>query len=69
MVGRLAALSGVYAIEHKGPQQHAYTLEEFLARYKENFGSAPGIAMPASRTTDPLVVASPFSTCRNGRRA
>ena len=27
VVGRLAALSGVYAIEHKGPQQHAYTLE------------------------------------------
>jgi adenosine kinase len=51
VVGRLAALSGVYAIEHKGPQQHAYSLEEFVARYQENFGSAPGIAMPASRTT------------------
>jgi adenosine kinase len=40
-VGRLAALSGVYAIEHKGPQQHAYTLDEFQARYQENFGTAP----------------------------
>ena len=39
MVGRLAALSGVYAIEHKGPQQHAYTPAEFLARYHENFGA------------------------------
>jgi adenosine kinase len=51
VVGRLAALSGVYAIEHKGPQQHKYTLEEFVARYQENFGSVPEIAMPASRTT------------------
>ena len=25
VVGRLAWLSGVYAIEHKGPQQHSYT--------------------------------------------
>ncbi len=25
VVGRLAALTGVYAIEHPGPQQHSYT--------------------------------------------
>ncbi len=30
VVGRLAALTGVYAIEHPGPQQHSYTREEFL---------------------------------------
>jgi adenosine kinase len=45
VVGRLAALAGVCAIEHKGPQQHAYTVKEFVARYEENFGSAPEIAM------------------------
>jgi adenosine kinase len=41
VVGRVAALSGVYAIEHRGPQQHSYTLDEFRARYRENFGAAP----------------------------
>jgi adenosine kinase len=51
VVGRLAALSGVYAIEHKGPQQHSYTLDEFVARYQENFGSAPEIATTAGRST------------------
>ena len=49
VVGRLAALSGVYAIEHKGPQQHSYTLADFVARYKENFGSAPELALLAKR--------------------
>ncbi len=38
VVGRIAALTAVYAIEHKGPQQHAYTLDEFLERYHDNFG-------------------------------
>jgi adenosine kinase len=41
VVGRVAALAGVYAVEHPGPQQHSYTAEEFLARYQENFGGAP----------------------------
>jgi adenosine kinase len=43
VVGRLAALTGVYAIEHPGPQQHSYTREEFLGRYRENFGAPPEI--------------------------
>jgi adenosine kinase len=43
VVGRLAALTGVYAIEHPGPQQHSYTREDFLARYRENFGASPEI--------------------------
>jgi adenosine kinase len=42
-VGRLAALTGVHAIEHPGPQQHTYTIEEFLARYRENFGDSPDV--------------------------
>ena len=40
VVGRLASLSAVYAVEQHGPQQHAYTLPEFAARYRENFGSS-----------------------------
>jgi adenosine kinase len=47
-VGRLASLSAVYAIEHKGPQQHSYSFDQFIARYRENFGSAPPIA-PTSK--------------------
>lgn len=38
IAGRLAALTAVYAVEHRGPQQHRYTLDEFVARYAENFG-------------------------------
>ena len=30
VVGRLAALTAVYAVEQHGPQQHAYTLQEFV---------------------------------------
>jgi adenosine kinase len=41
VVGRVAALTAVYAIEHRGPQQHAYTLEQFRERYRENYGAAP----------------------------
>ena len=42
-VGRLAALTAVYAIEHPGPQEHSYTLEEFIARYQKNYGSSQEI--------------------------
>ena len=49
VVGRLAALAGVYAVEQHGPQQHAYTLPEFVARYRENFGSSSEIDELASR--------------------
>jgi adenosine kinase len=40
VVGRLASLSGVYAIEHHGTQQHAYSRRDFVTRYRENFGPA-----------------------------
>jgi adenosine kinase len=51
VVGRLAALTAVYAIENKGPQQHSYTRDQFVARYRECFGSDPGIAQPANLAT------------------
>ncbi|GIW87845.1 MAG: ribokinase [Isosphaeraceae bacterium] len=40
VAGRVAALAAVYAIEHPGPQQHRYTIEEFLGRYRDNFGDS-----------------------------
>ena len=41
VTGRIAALAAAYVIEHPGPQPQAYTLEAFVARYRENFGPAP----------------------------
>jgi adenosine kinase len=39
--GRLASLLGSIKIESQGPQNHAFTRAELLARYRENFGSVP----------------------------
>jgi adenosine kinase len=40
VTGRIAALAAAYVIEHPGPQPSSYTLEAFVARYRENFGPA-----------------------------
>jgi|YNPNPStandDraft_1061719.scaffolds.fasta_scaffold49714_1 adenosine kinase len=40
VTGRLAALAAVYCLEHIGTMNHRYTLPEFVARYRENFGDA-----------------------------
>jgi adenosine kinase len=36
--GRLGSVAATYVLEHLGGQSHAYTLEEFAERYKEQFG-------------------------------
>jgi adenosine kinase len=36
--GRLGSVAATYALEHLGGNNHAYTLDEFSARYKEQFG-------------------------------
>jgi adenosine kinase len=41
VVGRVAALTAVYAVERRGPQQHSYSVDEFRSRYRENYGDAP----------------------------
>lgn len=38
--GRIAALAAAYVLEHHGTQNHRYTLGEFAARYRQNFGQA-----------------------------
>jgi len=38
--GRIASLLGAIKIEQHGTQNHEFTLEEFAARYEENFGVA-----------------------------
>ena len=40
VVGRLGALTAVYAIEHTGTQNHYYTIAEFVERYRSNFGQS-----------------------------
>ncbi|MFO7891684.1 MAG: carbohydrate kinase family protein [bacterium] len=41
--GRLGSLAAAYVLEADGPQSHTYTLEEFLERYKENFGGSKSV--------------------------
>ena len=36
--GRIASLMGSIKIEHQGPQNHKFTLEQFKKRYKAAFG-------------------------------
>lgn len=36
--GRIGSLAATYVLETHGPQAHHYTLEEFVARYREAFG-------------------------------
>lgn len=43
VAGRVGALTAVYALEQSGTQQHSYTLAEFAARYRENFGASDEI--------------------------
>ena len=39
-VGRMAALTAVYAIEHPGTQEHGYSVQDFITRYEANYGSS-----------------------------
>src|SRR5439155_9089816 len=43
VTGRVAALAAAYAIEHRGGQEHAYTLAEFAQRYTAAFGTSTEI--------------------------
>ncbi|NLD46267.1 MAG: carbohydrate kinase family protein [Clostridiaceae bacterium] len=37
-MGRLANISAVYAVEHKGGQEHRYGIDDFYTRYNQNYG-------------------------------
>jgi adenosine kinase len=37
IAGRMGALAATYALEHVGTQNHFFTPEEFIARYREHF--------------------------------
>ena len=36
--GRLGSVAATYALEHLGGSSHAYSFDEFAARYEEHFG-------------------------------
>jgi adenosine kinase len=40
---RMGSVAATYALEHLGGQTHAYTLDEFRARYAAAFGPAPAL--------------------------
>jgi adenosine kinase len=42
IVGRIAGLTAVHAVEHVGPQEHQYTPDEFVHRFDEAFPDIAG---------------------------
>lgn len=42
IVGRIAGLTAVHAVENTGPQEHRYTPEEFVARFDSAFPDMSG---------------------------
>ena len=40
--GQMGSIASAYAIERHGTQNHAYTQEDFWARYADNFGALVG---------------------------
>jgi hypothetical protein len=46
IVGRIAGLTAVHAVEHVGPQEHWYTPAEFVSRFDEAFSDKTGALTP-----------------------
>ncbi len=40
VIGRMGSLAATFVLECHGTQNHSYTWEEFVARYRESFGNA-----------------------------
>jgi adenosine kinase len=40
LCGQVGALAATYCLEHNGPQTHAYSLAEFLTRFRQHFEDA-----------------------------
>ena len=54
IVGRLGSLAATYAVERYGTQEHAYTVEEFVARFNRAFPEYAGAV-----SVDQLSTAAP----------
>jgi adenosine kinase len=44
VIGRIGSLAATYVLEEAGTQSHYYTIDEFIARYRESFGDTPELA-------------------------
>ena len=42
-IGRLGSLAATYVLEQPGTQNHDYTLDEFIQRYRQSFGDSPDL--------------------------
>ncbi|HEY64073.1 MAG TPA: carbohydrate kinase family protein [Caldilineae bacterium] len=49
VAGRVGSLAATYVLEEYGTQNHHFTLEEFIARYRQVFGDAPELAKLVER--------------------
>lgn len=49
-VGRMAALTAVYAVENPGTQEHGYSIPDFIARYEAEFGPSAEVRSLATRS-------------------
>lgn len=52
VTGRIGALAAAYCLEQVGTMNHRYTVAEFVARYRENFGDAVELEDLLSKTRD-----------------
>lgn len=43
VAGRVGSVAAVFALETLGPQPRRYTLDAFVARYRDTFGDEPGL--------------------------
>lgn len=46
VAGRIASLAAAYAVEHLGTQEHAYTADDFIARFDTAFPDFQGALSP-----------------------
>ena len=51
-IGRMGSLAATYVLEHPGTQNHGYTLDEFVARYRQVFGDSQDIQDLARHAQD-----------------
>jgi adenosine kinase len=50
--GRMGSLAAAYCLETKGPQEHSYTLAEFVARYRQHFDDGGMLDILAKSISD-----------------
>jgi adenosine kinase len=43
VAGKMGSVAAVFALEAQGPQPPRYALEDFVVRYRRNFGAEPGL--------------------------